>query len=622
MCCNPEQLVYQNQLLLLTVLGGIKLEGLDRMRATLKVQLKNSSVPPVRHSLDLYNDSQVEKLIRKCAEKLEIGTSVIAASLSELTEQLEQYRLNQLKEQALEVPEPPKMSTEERKEAETFLQSKNLLKRTNELIGESGVVGEELNRLIMYIIYTSRKREQPLHVVSLGSSGTGKTHLQEKVGELIPEEDRIEITTLSENAFYYFGQRELKNKLILIEDLDGAENALYPLRELQSKKKISKTIAHKNTKGETKTLHLVVEGPVSVSGCTTREQIYEDNANRSFLIYLDESEAQDQKIMDYQRKLSAGKIDTHREAQAAQLLRHCQGLLLPIKVVNPYAEHLQIPKEVFKPRRTNNHYLQFIEAITFYHQLQREQKADKETGEVYIESTLEDIQEANQLMKYVLLRKSDNLSGACRNHFEKLKLYLLGSVTKTFSNRHISQLFRVPLTTVKRHHLDLAMNGYLNVQKEKGSKAHYYEVVRMEEYNELQKRINTVLDASLETLEKNLSRSIEPKSPERPSSKSGLMKSQTASELAAIAQKPTEKDKRAEKKAESRRRIEDKERHTLKLLQELEVQQSGQVHTSKSTAALTGRSQITEGRYLKELHEQGLLTREWTNREYRYRLNS
>lgn len=92
----------------------------------------------------------------------------------------------------------------------------------------------------MYLIFSSRKREQPLHIISLGSSGTGKTHLQESIGNLIPEEEKIEITTLSENAFYYFGQQELKNKLILIEDLDGAEGALYPIRELQSKRKLVK----------------------------------------------------------------------------------------------------------------------------------------------------------------------------------------------------------------------------------------------------------------------------------------------------------------------------------------------------------------------------------------------
>ena len=55
----------------------------------------------------------------------------------------------------------------------------------------------------MYLVFTSRLREQPLHIMSLGSSASGKTYLQEKVSELIPEEEKIEITTLSENALYY-----------------------------------------------------------------------------------------------------------------------------------------------------------------------------------------------------------------------------------------------------------------------------------------------------------------------------------------------------------------------------------------------------------------------------------
>ncbi|OQP43424.1 hypothetical protein A4H97_33975 [Niastella yeongjuensis] len=110
----------------------------------------------------------------------------------------------------------------ERKETERFLRHPDLLPRTNELIGQIGVIGEENNRLLMYLVFTSRKREGPLHVISLGSSGMGKTHLQEKVGELMPVEDVIQITSLSENALYYFGKQELRNKLILIEDLDGA----------------------------------------------------------------------------------------------------------------------------------------------------------------------------------------------------------------------------------------------------------------------------------------------------------------------------------------------------------------------------------------------------------------
>jgi len=129
--------------------------------------------------------------------------------------------------------------------------------------------------------------------------------------------------------------------------------ALYPIRELQSKQKISKTITVRDRNSNTRTLHLTVKGPVSIGGCTTNEHIYEDNANRSFLIYLDESEAQDERVMDYQRKLSAGKIDITEQQRIQRLLQNSQRLLQPISVRNPYAEELIIPKEVFKPRRTN-----------------------------------------------------------------------------------------------------------------------------------------------------------------------------------------------------------------------------------------------------------------------------
>ncbi|MCF6299609.1 MAG: hypothetical protein L3J52_00570 [Proteobacteria bacterium] len=498
---SPESLIYGNEFLQLTVLGGIKLEGLDRMRVTLKIELKDTSVPAVRHNLDLYNDNQLEKLIRKVAERLEIGTSVITASLSELTEQLEAYRLEQIKNKAPELPQSPKLTAAQIKEATEFLETPNLLEKTNELIGQSGMIGEVDNRLLMFLIFTSRKREQPLHIVSLGASGTGKTHLQEKVSELIPEEDKIEITVLSENAFYYFGQRELKNKLILIEDLDGAESSLYPLRELQSKKRISKTIAHKNSRGETRTIHLVVEGPVSVSGCTTHEQIYEDNSNRSFLIYLDESKEQDKRIMEYQRAVSAGRIDSEAENQSKELMKNAQRLLEPIKVINPYAEYLDLPQAVFKPRRTNSHYLQFIEAVTFYHQWQRHKHVDKETGEIYIETTLEDIENANKLLGEILLRKSDELTGACRNYLNLLKTTDLAK-SKDFGNLECSKTLRIPLSTIKRYHYQLEEQGFLEANKQKKTKGYRYQFTQLSKEDNRSKAIDKVLKAALDKAKK------------------------------------------------------------------------------------------------------------------------
>ena len=313
------------------------------------------------------------------------------------------------------------------------------------------------------------------------------------------------------NAFYYFGQRELKHKLILIEDLDGAENVLYPLRELMSKKRISKTIAIKSKNGDTKTIHLIVEGPVAVSGCTTKESIYEDNANRSFLLYLDESKEQDEKIMEYQRKLRAGKIDTTQENTIKELMKNCQRILEPVRVLNPYAEFLTIPNEVLKPRRSNDHYLLAIEAITFYKQYQREKKAD-ENGEMFIEVTIEDIEEANELLKDILLRKSDELSGSCRDYLQHISEYLRnlpspngeGSGVRSFNNREIRKYLKLEPTKQKRFTTLLLESYYIKRLQGSKAKGYEYSITSPNEYNKLQSSIANVLAENVQKIREYL----------------------------------------------------------------------------------------------------------------------
>jgi len=276
---------------------------------------------------------------------------------------------------------------------------------------------------------------------------------------------------------------------------------LFPIRELQSKRKIIRTVPVKNTKGETKSIQLVVEGPVTIAGCTTKESIYEDNANRSFLIYIDESKEQDEKVMQYQRKHSAGKVDTAEQQNIVKQLQNMQRMLQAVQIRNPYAEFLKIPDEVFKPRRTNAHYLAFIELVTFYHQYQREKKYDTETGEEYIETTTEDIAEANRLMKEILLRKSDELNGAIRSYFEKLKAYLQENTQSDYTNREIRQHLRIKGTTLRRYHNELLSCGMIRVKAGKKNVGYQYEVVSYEEYQKLHERINGMLDEILNKLQ-------------------------------------------------------------------------------------------------------------------------
>ena len=500
----------------ISVLGGVKLEGLDRMRCTLKLiaafqsnrtaQGISTALPAVRHTLDLYNDDQLQKLVRKTAERLEIGTSKIRNALYALTNHLETYRLQELAHQEDDKPTIKPLSEKDALQAINFLKKKGLMQYTNQLLGDSGIVGEALNRQILWMVYSSRKRDNPLHVICLGASGTGKTYLQEKVSRFVPEHEKYTFTAGTENAFYYLEKYDLYHKVVIVEDMDGVQYLLYPLRELQTKNWISKMVPIKDHRGEMKTRKLEVFGPICMSATTTKEKIYEDNANRCILLHLDNSPEQQEAIMDYQRKLSAGKVDSDKENQATKILSDVQRVLKDIKVINPYAESLKIPSNCFKPLRTNQHYLQFIETVTWYHQYQRKEQVDKSTGEIYINTTLEDIAIANDLMKDILLTKSDELPKAIREFFEALKEWLKETNPKdykktSFYTKTMRAHFRMYPMKANRYINTLMQYGLLKKAGGNKKTGYEYEVADWEDYRKLKGNIN-VLDELLNDLKK------------------------------------------------------------------------------------------------------------------------
>jgi len=498
------QLHYLDPMLDITVLGNISLEGLDRLRTTLKIlSVQEPWRHALRHSLDLYNDNQVQQLVRKTAERMELGTTWINGALYNLTDHLEAWRLTEIERtmSADKQDKPRPLSDQEIQTAKAFLMEGELMKRTNELLGQSGIVGEEKNRQILFLVYGSRKREKPLHVICLGASGTGKTYLQEKVARLIPDEEKFTFTASTENAFYYLEPYDLRHKVVSIEDMDGVQYLLYPLRELQTKQWISKVVPVKDHKGDMKTRKLEVYGPICLSGTTTQEKLYEDNANRCLLLHLDGSEEQQESIMDYQRALSANKIETTAEQEAIQLLTNVQRVLEPIKVVNPWAEYLRIPGQCFKPLRTNDHYIQFIETVTWYHQCQRHKKYDPDTGEEFIETTLEDIAIANELIKDVLLTKSDELPAEIRRFFEQVKAWLKSIGQKSFYSKALRSHFRMYPMKANRYIRTLEQYGLLKKSGGNKKQGYEYEVADWDDYERLKAGVN-ILDELLETLRK------------------------------------------------------------------------------------------------------------------------
>ena len=509
---NPEQITFETNELKITIWGGIEKENLSRLKISMHIKSKENKYRSFRDDINLYSHSSTQKLIQNIAETLEISTTIAGKTITELTEKLEEYRINERTAQIkATLPKLYEMNQQEKETALKFLKEPGLVKRTLQTIQQTGLVGEQKNGLLLYFLYLSRLMDEPLHAIIFGKSGSGKTYLQTRISECLPEESVRTITSLTENTLYYSAKGFWKHKVLLIEDLEGVYNAFLPLREFMSKQSISKLTTDKDAKGNNVQKLLTVEGPICVSGATTSGQIYEDNANRSFLLHIDESPNHLDEVMKYQRKLQAGLVNEVSQEQAKQNLKNAQRLLKRVKVINRYATDLVIPDCVFKKLRTNMHYLKLIEIITFYNQYQRKWKKIDKVGaeggnpdrivgsEYYIETTFEDIEWANWLVKDSLLNKSDELNTDVRNFFESLKKLVKKENTSTFFAKDVRKKLRMHPMKLSRYLSQLENRNYLKRLSNSRQTGFEYEITTFDDYELLKHGIN-ILDKVLEKI--------------------------------------------------------------------------------------------------------------------------
>ena len=275
-----------------------------------------------------------------------------------------------------------------------------------------GLVGEAVNKLAGYLVMTSRKLADPLALLILSGSGAGKSLVQDTLLQLCPDEDLIKLTSLSDRALFYKGEDSLKNKVLAVEEVAGAEGAYYAIRNLISAKKLVIETTVKNPlTGQLTTQVNTVTGPTAVFQTTTQPDLDAETRSRFIVTSIDETPEQTRAILEAQRNSHTLEGLRRRKQREAVIARHhaFQRLLRPLTVVNPFEPLLTYTEDRLAVRRDNPKYLNLILGITFLHQMQRTVKHDEACGD-YIETTLDDIAIANELATALFGQALEDLS--------------------------------------------------------------------------------------------------------------------------------------------------------------------------------------------------------------------
>jgi predicted transcriptional regulator len=459
------------------------------------------SLNKYRIKIDLFEKEQVVRYAKKISEAENINCNEIDIQLSLLTNELEKYReLDFIKNKFL-FPSKTKYDLEPKEEsaARELLESTDLMNNLNSLIEESGITGEENNRLLLFLIASSYKSSNPLHTIISGSSGSGKSHLTNKIAAMIPEEDVINLTRVSNKSFFNFCEKDLKNKLLVIQDYDGLDiDAQYALREMQSSNFLSYSVSVKNKYGNYTSQIKKIQTHFSSICTTTKNAIYWDNSSRSLIIGVDESDSQTNKIINYQRLANKELNFKSKQETKITLVKNCVRILKSYEVINPFADKISLPIEIKSIRRLNQHFQDFISQITLIHQYQR--KKDKNNN---LYSTIEDVEIAANLFFEILIGKIDELDSQLRVFFEKLKKYISKqSKNYEFTTKEIRENLNVSKTQVFRFFNELKELEYLTITKGSSNKGFYYKINHWDDNVKMKIELKKMINSQVVALKK------------------------------------------------------------------------------------------------------------------------
>ena len=164
-------------------------------------------------NVDLYSARSRSLFSRSLAEVLGVEAVIIEKDLLRMVEHLEAERDKKLIAETETVHE---LTEEERELGMEFLTSPLLFERIVNDTEELGYVGERINKMLIYLAASSRKLDDPISVIVVSQSAAGKSYLIDTVKKLIPIEDVVSMTSLSDQALNYLPEDGLIHKFLVM----------------------------------------------------------------------------------------------------------------------------------------------------------------------------------------------------------------------------------------------------------------------------------------------------------------------------------------------------------------------------------------------------------------------
>ncbi|MGO8793000.1 MAG: hypothetical protein ACLQVL_37200 [Terriglobia bacterium] len=259
---------------------------------------------------------------------------------------------------------------------ETIAKLPNILKRFEEALGRSSVIGEGGAAKLLYLALTSRFLDRPVSIAVKGVSSGGKSYLVEQVLRFFPHSAYYVLTAMSDKALAY-SEEPIKHRFLVIYEAPGLQSqwASYLMRSLLSEGRISYDTVEVTEVG-IKPKHIEREGPTGLITTTTENSLHPENETRYFSVEVDDTPNQTTRVL----LATAENINTDNWGDCEEEIRKFLAFQEWLagsnhKVVIPYAKRLaeMTPPVAPRLRRDFKAILYLIMSHAILHQASRKQ---------------------------------------------------------------------------------------------------------------------------------------------------------------------------------------------------------------------------------------------------------
>ncbi len=362
------------------------------------------------------------------------------------------------------------------------------------------IVGEDENKVALFLSKLSYLRQNPTHERVVGVSGIGKTWLVEKVLEAFPPEDVVKVTRVTP-AWLDYVKNQLKHKILYVGQMGGAESASGSLQIMMTEKGLMLGTVKRGDSGTYEPYYVQAEGPISLVTTTTSLDVDPQFETRTFTIHCDDSKEQTERVQDLQSFWDAYPWEAEKALEQVREVRRVVSWLRNHgirEVVVPYAKLIKLPSDKVRVRRDRPRLIELIKSLAMLRQMKR--LVIERNGVKYVCAEWADAMDAIKIASKILTKTLAELSPLEEKIMAEAKK--LGAMGVTwFTAKQLAPLVGKSQNTVRMALNHLVEKGYVFLEEEGRGKG-FCNVYSLNEFAEdpsktLFSRLSVLTDADV-----------------------------------------------------------------------------------------------------------------------------